>query len=112
MTSRRRAVRPFRMSRLTSHPEKKRRKWGIRFPWLYLPLAVVFATVLGVAAMLIFFGLYPGDRSLALGILVIGFPCIGGVVLNFVTGHRSPRKALLGLVVISLLTSLIAYLIN
>lgn len=62
--------------------------------------------------MLVFFGLYPGDKSVALGILVIVFPCIGAAVLNFVMGNRSPWKLLCVLVFSSLLMALAAYLVN
>ena len=93
-------------------PKKRTRRWGLRRPWLLVPLAILVSIILAMAIVSIGMGIGPSNRSLSLGIAMITFPLISGTAMNYCIGHKRPWRALRNQFLVGLLGCVVGWGIN
>ena len=80
--------------------------------WLYIPLAIISSTILGVTVGLLGMSIGPDNRSLSLGLINITFPIISGIALIYCLGNKRPWGALFVNICAGSLIGLVAWMLN
>ncbi|MEM7790690.1 MAG: hypothetical protein AAF546_04745 [Verrucomicrobiota bacterium] len=91
-------------------PRKK--KWGIRWPWLFIPAALLVSIIAAMNLLLLIGSVASGHPSVIMGIVVIIFPALAGVIFNYSLGHKTPWRSLLKLLLSSIVLGIIAWAVN
>ena len=84
----------------------------IFYLWLYIPLAIISSTILGVTVGLLGMSIGPDNRSLSLGLINITFPIISGIALIYCLGNKRPWAALFVNICAGSLIGLVAWMLN
>ncbi|MEM9192060.1 MAG: hypothetical protein AAGF12_23005 [Myxococcota bacterium] len=87
-------------------------RWRIHRPWLFVPVAVLVSTLLGVACVALAAAVIPADVGVVLAIGGLLFPLLGGAVLAGCMASHRRWRAVGQVFVASLGIGLISGLIN
>ena len=87
-------------------------KRKFHFFWLYIPIAIISSTILGVSVGLLGMSISPANRSLSLGLIYITFPIISGTAFMFCLGSNRPWVVLSYNILAGAAIGLIAWMIN
>tara|TARA_Y100001934_G_scaffold46326_1_gene56045 strand:+ start:108 stop:407 length:300 start_codon:yes stop_codon:yes gene_type:complete len=92
--------------------KKTIQKRKFHFFWLYIPIAIISSTILGVLVGLLGMSISPANRSLSLGLIYITFPIISGTALMFCLGSNRPWVVLSYKILAGAAIGVIAWMIN
>ncbi len=90
----------------------KTKRWSIRWPGLFVPLATVISLITSVNAAILGIGLGPQNRGIGFAMAVIVFPIICAFLLNYTLGNKRPWLFLLYQFCACLLIAGLAWYVN
>lgn len=92
--------------------KRKKDKWGLRAPWLFLPIASLVSLVFGVNASLVLAAISPLERGISIGIAVLIGPLIAGAAINQLIGAKRQWRSCGHAFLLSLLLAVAAWSLN